>query len=319
MKFEKYPSLVRSDVVAKGSLLSKYLEGNEETWYATEKIHGCNFAIYYDGSCWRYAKRTAFLDMEDELFEWQDFFTPGIRTDWMHAIRSLRDNVMHGEGEDIDFYNHVIVYGEFFGGEIQDNVQYEQTLNNTKDFRIFNVFGYKGNNTYDVLGYEKLKYYFGEDILTPYITKGKFWDVLQQLDMEADSFFGGISEGYVVQPYDNREWKSGDTFLGVKHKTHHFTEVAPAKLNDLIGRAATLEDLKRYLTDNRLDNIASKGYSMTRENMGELMDVLMADVFEDYEGDIPEKDQEGYKNQLRRQMAQLIYTHINRKSNLARK
>jgi Rnl2 family RNA ligase len=316
MKFEKYPSLVRSDVVAKGSKLNKYLEGNEDTWYATEKLHGCNFAIYYDGFTWRYAKRTAFLDWEDELFAWQDFFTPMQRTKWQYAIRSLRDNWDHGEN--MDYYKHIVVYGEFFGGEIQDNVQYEQTLNNTKEFRIFNVFGYKGHNTYDVMGYDKMKFYFGEDNLVPYITKGKVWDVLRELDMEAESFFGGISEGYVVQKYADREWKSGDTFLGIKHKTRHFTEVAPAKLNDLIGRAATLEDLKRYITDNRLDNIASKGYTMTRENMGELMDVLMADIFEDYEGDIPEKDQEGYKNQLRRHMAQLIYTHINRKENLAR-
>ena len=163
-----------------------------------------------------------------------------------------------------------------------------------------------------------MKKYIPEELLTPFATRGKFWDVLRELDMEAESFFGGISEGYVVQPYDDREWKSGDTFLGVKHKTHHFTEIAPAKLTNLIGRAATLEDLKRYLTDNRLDSIASKGYTMTRENMGELMDVLFQDILDDYDGELV-GDTESYKNQLRRQMAQLIYSHINRKDNLARR
>lgn len=315
MKFEKYPSLVRSDVVAKGSKLNKYLEGNEETWYATEKIHGCNFAIYYDGNTFRFAKRTSFIDSSEDFFGFQEVF------DFPEAFQEEEHpwmNILQTIWAETD-YRTVIVYGELFGGEIQDNVQYEQTLNNTKAFRAFNIFGYKGVNTYDVLGYESMKKFIPVELLTPYAAKGYFWNILKQLDMEADSFFGGISEGYVIQPYEDREWKVGDTFLGIKHKTHHFTEVEPAKLTDLIGRAATLEDLKRYLTANRLDNIASKGYTITRENMGEIMDVLMADVFEDYEGNVPEKSQEGYKNQLRRQMAQLIYSHINRKDNLARK
>jgi hypothetical protein len=56
---------------------------------------------------------------------------------------------------------------------------------------------------------------------------------------------------------------------------------------------------------------------MTRENMAELMDVLFQDVLEDYDGELV-GEPEGYKNQLRRQMAQLIYGYINRKDNLAR-
>lgn len=316
MKFEKYPSLTRSDVVAKGSKLTRQLKNNDDVWYATEKIHGCNFAIYYNGHEWRYAKRTAFLGLEDELFGWQEYFITGDRTPLQHCIRSMRDNVGHGEDE--EYYEHVIIFGEFFGGEIQDNVQYEQTLNNTKDFRVFNVFGYKGDNTYDVLGYNTMKYYFGEENVAPLAAKGKFWNILKTLDMECDSSFGGISEGYVLQPYEDREWKAGDVFLGIKHKTHHFTEVSPEKLTNLIGRAATLEDLNRYLTSNRLDNIASKGYTMERENMGELMNVLMDDVFEDYEEGIPEEDKESYKNQLRKNMAQLIYSWINKRDNKRR-
>lgn len=315
MKFEKYPSLVRSDVVAKGSKLSRILQGDEQEWYATEKIHGCNFAIYYDGHTWRYAKRTAFLDWEDELFGWQEYFpisTDG-RTELMYCIRSLYDNEEPNGGES---YKHLIVFGEFFGGEIQENIQYEQTLNNTKDFRVFNVFGYKGNDTYDVLGYDKMSYHFGKERLVPLIAKGKFWDTLKTLDMERESTFGGISEGYVLQPSEDREWKSGEVFLGIKHKTHHFTEMAPEKLTNLIGRAATLENLKRYLTNNRLDNISSKGYKMTRDNMAELMDVLMEDVFEDYDEHIAEADKVGYKNQLRKNMAQLIYHWINHKENI---
>lgn len=314
MKFEKYPSLVRSDIVAKGSKLSKFLEGNDDTWYATEKVHGCNFAAYYNGNTFRFAKRTSFVDSSEDFFGFQEVFgfNEAFQEEehpWANILKTIyADNN----------YQTVIVYGELFGGEIQDNVQYEQTLNNTKAFRAFNIFGYKGANTYDVFGYNTMKKYISEELLTPFATKGKFWDVLRELDMEAESVFGGISEGYVVQPYDDREWKSGDTFLGVKHKTHHFTEVAPAKLNDLIGRAATIEDLKRHLTDNRLDSIASKGYTMTRENMGEIMDVLFQDILDDYDGELV-GDTESYKNQLRRQMAQLIYTHINRKSNLARK
>lgn len=299
MKFEKYPSLIRSDELAKGKL-RKYTDGIEYDFYATEKIHGCNFAIYYDGNDIKLAKRTDFIQEGEQFYRYEEYFT---NYDFSH-VKAIFEN---------HTYSHVIIYGEFFGGEIQENVQYEQTVNDTKEFKVFNVFGKKADNLYDVFGYEEMAACFPEGSVAPFIAKGKLWDLLKNLNMDAPSTFGGISEGYVLQPYDRREFSNGDTFLSIKHKTHHFTEVTPAKLNDLIGRAATVEDLKRYITINRFYNLLSHGHENSLKNVGGLIEVFLDDIFKEYEGEaIPEKDVVGYRNQLKPLVGRLIYENVDK-------
>jgi len=35
-------------------------------WYATEKLHGSNFSIYFNGTDIKFAKRNSFLDLGKE-------------------------------------------------------------------------------------------------------------------------------------------------------------------------------------------------------------------------------------------------------------
>ena len=302
MKFEKYPSLVRSEDISKGRL-AKHLAHADDLWYATEKIHGANFAIYYDGIEYKFAKRTGFIEEGERFFRYEEYFTEEQMVLWKTQIQYLWDSTN---------YSQVIIYGEFFGGEIQRNVTYRQTVEDAKEFRVFNIFGRTGAQDYDVLGYRDMHAFFPiTRMVAPFVAKGQLWDLLKTLDMEAESTFGGISEGYVLQQYSNRTWSSGDTFIGIKHKTHHFTEVSPEKMAGLIGRAAEFEDLKRYVTENRLDNLLSKGYFLVPETVGSMMELYLDDVFAEYVGDIAPDALMGYRNMLKKPIAHLLYTRIN--------
>lgn len=299
MKFQKYPSLVNSVEIARGKW-NKFTDIMSGEFYATEKIHGTNFGIHYDGNEIKFAKRTSFIEDGELFFKHEEFFDT-------YDTQYIKDYF------NTNCYKRVIFFGEFYGGTIQP-MEYRETLEGTKNFRIFNVMGENSDGTYDVLGYEEMLSVVGSERLAPYETKGTIWELLKELDLEQESQLGGYSEGYVLQPYKSRTFipnQNNIPFFGIKHKTERFSEVKPEKLHNLVGTAAKLFDLQRYVTEPRYWNLVSKGdIEPSIANVGILIDAFIDDIFEEYVGTLTEDEKVQYRNRLKAPVAQVIYRNI---------
>ena len=77
------------------------------TWVATEKIHGANFSLSYDGESLRCAKRKAFLEEDQDFFGYQR-----VREGLEEKIPALFLALQ----ESIPELSSITVYGELFGG-----------------------------------------------------------------------------------------------------------------------------------------------------------------------------------------------------------
>ena len=71
-------------------------------WFATEKIHGANFSIYFINSNIKYAKRNGFLEEEEWFYNYQ-IIKPKLEKN-IKLLSQKLDN------------KNIIVYGELFGG-----------------------------------------------------------------------------------------------------------------------------------------------------------------------------------------------------------
>lgn len=294
--FIKYPSLINSGDFTNRHYL-KWKDVLTQDFYATEKLHGSNFSIYYDGEEFTFARRTDFLSNGEELFQHKDFFK-----DYdLSFIKNIYDT---------NTFTQIIVYGEFYGDGIQ-KMEYKENLEGVKNFKIFNVLGQVDEKTFIVFGYKEMLENVGEERTAPYINKGSIWDLLKTLDMDAESSLGGISEGYVIQPYDTRSYVTGGFFYGVKHKTAAFSETKTVFNDEHIKKAQISEQLENYVTANRLNNVISKGeVEPTLKNIGILIDLMLDDVFSEFTEPIPVEEVNKYRNGLKRSVALLIKQEI---------
>lgn len=75
---------------------------SKSLWFATEKIHGANFSIYFVNSNIKYAKRNSFLEEEEWFYNYQI-----IQQKLEKNIRLISKKLGN---------KNIIVYGELFSG-----------------------------------------------------------------------------------------------------------------------------------------------------------------------------------------------------------
>lgn len=290
--FLKYPSLINSSKFAGGIWRKWGSEILNQDFYATEKLHGANFNVSYNGEEVKFGKRNGFLEVEENFFNHEALFTN-------YDLQPL-----------IDFYEKnsfeaVTIFGEYYGAGVQD-MGYEANVNNITDFKVFNVVGQVDKTNLTIIGYDEMISVFGVKNVVPFIEKGKIFELLDVLDMEAKSKLGGVSEGYVIQPYGERSYVLNGDFYGVKHKTEAFSEVSPSKTAGIVKNTSVLFDLERYVTENRLNNLLSKGDLDLKSDRLAIVEAYLDDVFAEYEGSLIGANVQGLRNQLKASVFKLL-------------
>ncbi len=76
-------------------------------WVVTEKVHGANFSFHYEDRRLKFAKRKEFLSWSDDFFGFQL-----VANRLEERVTSLFEELSLKEGA-----NHIILYGELFGGD----------------------------------------------------------------------------------------------------------------------------------------------------------------------------------------------------------
>ena len=230
MKFIKYPSIENSYRTKTIEEIKKH-GYDVGTWVVTNKIHGANFSIWYDGEKGLCAKRTSFIEGKENFHNHQDVVVKNYNK-YFFVYEYFCDKY---KTEKLNF----VMFGELFGGSyphpdvkldphssrIQKGVYYCPH----NDFYVYDI---KVNNIfipYDELEFVCKKYGF---IYAKPLFKGSFEDCLKFNPVFEDTtykIFGlpkienNQSEGVVIRPLETKFFKNGSRCI-LKNKNPKFKE-----------------------------------------------------------------------------------------------
>lgn len=249
MEFLRYASQMASYAIPNKVLNSP------DAVYASEKLDGSNFSIYYDGEDFKYAKRTGFITEADELFGWKNYLTE----DTLNSVKAFYV-VLVSRGY-IKDDGYIVVVGEYFGENVRAKYR------NEGKFTFFDVFIKNDTEEFERLSGEE--FWLISDIVcldTPFwihypniraalkdlpITYDEIFEL--EYDIFMESYSPETFEGWCIRPV------KGNAFFGVKHKTELFAEKSPEKARAMANSVTPGSDLIPYLTVRRIENVLSHG------------------------------------------------------------
>jgi Rnl2 family RNA ligase len=277
-------------------------------WVVTEKIHGGQFSIYYDGSEIKASTRTTFLTDDIDFFNW-----PKVLADNQDKVKKLYD-LLKTKHKDL---SQVIVYGELFGGSyphpevnkvknakrLQKGVHYHpDNLFYAFDIRVDGRFLTvdECNELFQQVGLFYARTLFrgtmAECLTHPnqFPSKISGWLGLPPID-------DNIAEGIVIKPVEPRFLGIGERVI-LKSKNEKFEErkavkkrpqkpVREIKLDE--SGETLLQELEALVTENRLQNVLSKKgqmpYPIPNNYFGEIMKDFSLDIWEEFNKDFEQE------------------------------
>jgi len=284
----KYPSLTNHHSIKSSRLLSSYLFGDnkEVEFYGTEKIDGSNIQLSFDTQTGEYEfyKRSGEIGEKDAPFN----DIPNIITEQEvnNIIKTFVDTYPQ-------FKNKVHIYGELFGFKVQKQ-DYDICKNKKRTIRFYDIIA--GGETEEdeliELGLLDLQKVIPNKFLPHFIESGnkKYLKDWLKEEPSEKSFYGGINEGYVYKMVEAHSYMSNTTYVGIKHKTDAYLEVAKVPKHVpkeyVVANPELVNDISRYATEQRVMNIVSHGdVSLDFKNFGELMSLMNEDIIKEYTRD----------------------------------
>jgi Rnl2 family RNA ligase len=315
MKFQRYASI-------ENHYQKKYIEKilieqpKDIKWVVTEKIHGANLSIHYDGKHIRVAKRSCFINLDENFFNWQAAVDlEKIKT--MYAKLTEHQLIRYGQ--------KLSLYGELCGGKynhtdvakslnpstkaIQKEVQYHPD----NKFLIFDI---AVDDVY--IDYETMHLFeHSNRYLVDFIPVLGVFDTLQgalELNAEFQTLIeDNMSEGLVIKPSRDFFLYDNDRVI-IKKKSKAFSEKSTVKepkvsivYSDRINHIISIAE--SYVTLNRLNNVLSKeGWTiedLESKVLGKSIGLFTTDSIVDFIKD----NQEAY-NSLIKEEQKIITKHL---------
>jgi len=271
-------------------------------WVVTEKVHGGQLALFYDGTELKPSTRTAFIEEGQDFFNYEKVVAQNA-----DKVKEVY-NILKKERDDIDV---VVVYGELFGGDyphpdvhkvkgakrLQKGVAYHpDNLFYAFDIRVDGKFLSvdECNRLFEAVGL-----FYARTLL-----RGTMEECLDHSDKFPSKISGwlglppiedNIAEGIVIKPVEPRFLNIGDRVI-LKSKNEKFKErkavkKRPKKQPVKITSAGDklLEELRSMVTENRLQNVLSKRgempYPVPKDYFGQVMKALNDDIWEEFNKD----------------------------------
>lgn len=270
----KYPSIENHfNITKSGKIMSQI----NNLFYATEKIHGVNIQIKLDKQGFAYFSRTR------QLTDTDPFYNKLVNAGNTKKILEVAENYLKGNGLD-----EMYIFGELYGAGIQ-NMQYQENLDNTQQFRVFDVF-IREDNRMRTLSQSEFYNLFDESLRVPDMNITKTLGELIRDELDNNSKLGGKTEGLVYKPVESQELNLQDgsivNYVAVKHKTEKFAEI---KARPKVKAQMATEDvefvnnIRRYFTMSRLEGLLGKlAIKPDVRNLSKIIPAYLDDVKEDY-------------------------------------
>lgn len=307
--YEKMPTSLKK----LGLSQNQYAHLDKVNWIVTEKIHGANFCFIYENGKLFYGKRKEYLTWKDDFFGFQ-LVVNKLENQLIHLFEELSRYVVAQK---------YIIYGELFGGhyphtevEKVENIQAIQTgiyYSPSIEFCAFDI-AFEGNlNTQNLLSKGYLDYKKAMDLFEKHgilYAKSLFIGKLNEalaFDIRIPSTLTKLLnlpelptnwiEGIVIKPLEEL---SQDLFperpiLKIKNpefeenKVFHqaqkwsFVPNLSSKTEEVYF---LVEEIRNYITPNRLQSAISKIGSLDFENskrIKEIEDEFLSDILSDFD------------------------------------
>jgi len=293
--FKKYTSIENS---SRTGFINDIIEQGFDavTYVVTEKIHGANFGIAYDGREMIPQKRTTSLNLEDNFYGFQDL------------VKKYEDDIK--KIYKLTGADRIIVYGEIFGGSYphpdvkRENVGMVQKgvyYNPKTDMIAFDILlGKDGDSSW--VSYETVLTGIQPELEVLQFVKplfvGSFEDACNfnnEFSTTIPALYklpdieNNIAEGVVIKPYSTDFFLSTGSRVIIKNKNEKWAENAtqakPTK-SQRVGltdeEAEQLAVINTFVTDNRLKNVLSKIGPVTKTDFGKILTAFVDDVKEDF-------------------------------------
>ncbi len=337
MEFRKYNSL--ENTYLKDELDRIITSGNHlGEFVVQEKVHGANFSIWYNGKTFKMAKRSGFL--EDN----EDFYGAGkVLEKYKNNIETLykmlnTNDIKQKENETDDTV--LAVFGELFGGsyphkEVKKvhNVQKIQAgvfYNPDIDFYVYDISVDGSFLSVDRCNelFAKNSFFYAktlfkgsfEDALkypNEFLTTIPFWLDLPDID---DQNMQNICEGVVIKPVEAIYLPNGSRVIlknknekwsEKKKKTSENTSKPEIQLSE--NGKVLFDELMSLITENRLKNVISKIGKIENKDFGKMMGLLSLDAYEDFcksflkpFEDLEKEEQKKIKKQMNNEASKLV-------------
>lgn len=246
------------------------------TWCVTEKIHGANFQVYYDGENFLVGSRNHFIDSNDNFYGLNDI------------IKNYKNSIMQ-IWHDMVVDKPITLYGEVYGDGIQKGIKYSK-IHKIKFFDM-------------KVGEDYLPYLNATKIFTEYhlpyvsvrqVIEGSLKAAIETADTrfnsevaegEYASLEDNLCEGVVIKPYFDEFKSDRGARVIIKKKNEEFWEKShtpKAKVKDdrFVDYKTDENAVMVYINQNRFDSVFSKDQYI-KTNFGDFIKAYTEDVVED--------------------------------------
>jgi Rnl2 family RNA ligase len=304
--YEKMPSSIKKLGLSEHDFAA--LE--KVSWVVTEKVHGANFSFVHENGSFKFAKRKAYLSWNDDFFGFQ-WVVNQLETKIIRLFEDLSTQISGSK---------FVVYGELFGGKypheavevvpnvhaIQTGVYYAPNIH----FCAFDIaIETESASSKIYLDYETAVSYFekyGIFYAKPLFI-GKFAEAVNfntrinstiPAQLQLPALTENLIEGIVIKPFQKLENTTITTRPIVKLKNKEFEEAkfhqaekwnyipnVYSKSEDL---SFILDELRNYITINRLESAISKIGALDVANaqrMHDIQEEFLHDAITDFNED----------------------------------
>ena len=344
MEFRKYNSL--ENTYLKEELDRIITTGNHlGEFVVQEKVHGANFSIWYDEKTFKIAKRSGFVEEDEDFYGAQK-----VLEKYQNQVEQLY-KMLNGEDKkenttEIDENNanetSLAIFGELFGGSyphesvarvknvqrIQSGVFYSPDI----DFYVYDICVNgsflsvdRCNELFAKNGFFYAKTLFRgtfEDALkypNEFLTTIPFWLDLPEM---SDPTTPNICEGVVIKPISAKYLPNGSRII-LKNKNEKWSEKKKSTSSNASKAEIQLSDegkvlfdeLLSLITENRLKNVISKIGKVENKDFGKIMGFLSLDAYEDFcksfstpFAELEKEEQKKIKKQMNNEASKLVKT-----------
>lgn len=276
----------------------------DEVFIVQEKVHGANFSFFTDGKEIKIGKRTAFIETGEKFYNAHQILDRYGRNviELFQMVKS-----MYPETET------VVIYGELFGGgykhkdvvPVKDAVKVQKGIEYAPHNEFY-AFDIKLNGTTyldtDVMNqiFEETGFFYAKIIFQGSLEEAlKFPNVF---DSKIPGWLGlpeienNICEGTIIKTLKTRYFGNGARVI-LKNKNEKWTEKSKMvkkdrTVKDQVHFSETAqniwEEIQKYATINRLNNVVSKIGEFEPKMMGKVIGLFAQDILEDFGKDFPE-------------------------------
>ncbi|MFP3593164.1 RNA ligase, Rnl2 family [Chryseobacterium sp. SIMBA_038] len=275
----------------------------DEVFIVQEKVHGANFSFFTDGKEIKIAKRTAFIEKDEKFYN-------------AHQIlERYRKNVIDVFEKVKTIYpdlETVVIYGELFGGgykhkevePIKDAIKVQKGVEYAP-YNEFYAFDIKLNGTTyldtDLVNqiFEEIGFFYAKILFQGTLDEAlKFPNIF---DSKIPAWLGlpeienNMCEGTIVKTLKTKYFGNGSRVI-LKNKNEKWIEKSkmvrkdkPAQKEVHFSETAQeiWEEIQKYATVNRLNNVVSKIGEFEPKMIGKVIGLFSQDILEDFEKDFP--------------------------------